>query len=129
MKIRFKKRQVYLNLFLGIIWSVNAIVQTVIKENPSWYDYIWYPLAGIYLILFYFQKKEKYLSIENGIIKKNRPFGDKMNMNDIIRIKDFAGEYMLTSEFQDMKINNNLIDERSQNDLKAELKKLNVEWT
>lgn len=129
MKIRFKKRQVYLNLFLGIIWSVNAILQTVINEDPSWYDYIWYPLAVIYLILFYFQIKEKYLSIENGMIKKNRPFGDKMNLNEIIRIKDFAGQYILTSEFQDMKINNNLIDERSQNDLKAELKKLNVEWT
>jgi hypothetical protein len=129
MKIRYKKKQVNLNLFLGIVWLANAIVQTVVNENPSWVDYIWYLLSGFYLITYFYQKKEKYLTIENGIIKQNWPFGKKLNLTEIKRIRHFAGEYILKTELNEMKINIALIDENSLSDLKSELKKLNTEWT
>ena len=129
MKILYKKKQVNLNLFLGIVWLANAIVQTVVNENPSWFDYIWYMLSGFYLITYFYQKKEKYLTIENGIIKQNWPFGKKLNLTEIKRIRHFAGEYILKTELNEMKINIGLIDEESLSDLKSELKKLNVEWS
>ena len=129
MKIRYKKKQVNLNLFLGIVWLANAIVQTVVNENPSWFDYIWYLLSGFYLIAFFYQKKEKYLTIENGIIKQNWPFGKKLNLTEIKRIRHFAGEYILKTELKQMKINIGLIEDESLSDLKSELKKLNVEWS
>ena len=129
MKIRYKKKQVNLNLFLGIVWLANAIVQTLVNENPSWFDYIWYLLSGFYLIAFFYQKKEKYLTIENGIIKQNWPFGKKLNLTEIKRIRHFAGEYILKTELKQMKINIGLIDDESLSELKSELKKLNVEWT
>ena len=128
MRIRYKKRQVNLNLFLGIVWLANAIVQTVINENPSWFDYIWYVLSGFDFITYFYQKKEKYLTIENGIIKQNWPFGKKLNLIEIKRIRHFAGEYILKTELNEMKINIGLIDEESLSDLKSELKKLNAEW-
>jgi hypothetical protein len=128
MRIRYKKKPVNLNLFLGIIWLVNGIIQTVINENPIWFDYIWFLLSGFYLLVYFYQKKEKYLTIENGIIKQNWPFGKKMNLNEIKRIRHFAGEYILKSELEKMKINIDLIDVQSLSVLKTELKKLNVEW-
>jgi len=128
MRIRYKKKQVNLNLFLGIIWLVNGIIQTIINENPIWFDYIWFLLSGFYLLVYFYQKKEKYLTIENGIIKQNWPFGKKMNLNEIKRIRHFAGEYILKSELEKMKINIDLIDVQSLSVLKTELKKLNVEW-
>jgi len=128
MKIEYKKKQVNLNLFLGVLWLANAFIQTVINKNPSWFDYIWYFLSGFYLLTYFYQKNEKYLTIENGIIKQNWPFGKKMNLDEIKRIRHFAGEYILKSELQRMKINIDLIDEKSLSDLKTELKKLNVEW-
>jgi hypothetical protein len=128
MRIRYKKKQVTLNLFLGIIWLVNGIIQTVINESPNWFDYIWFLLSGFYLLIYFYQKKEKYLTIENGIIKQNWPFGKKMNLNDLKQIRHFAGEYILKSELEKMKINIDLIEEQSLSELKTELKKLNVEW-
>ena len=128
MRIRYKKKQVTLNLFLGIIWLVNGIIQTVINESPNWFDYIWFLLSGFYLLIYFYQKKEKYLTIENGIIKQNWPFGKKMNLNDLKQIRHFAGEYILKSELEKMKINIDLIEEQSLSELKTELKKLNVKW-
>ena len=103
-------------------------MQTIINENPIWFDYIWFLLSGFYLLVYFYQKKEKYLTIENGIIKQNWPFGKKMNLNEIKRIRHFAGEYILKSELEKMKINIDLIDVQSLSVLKTELKKLNVEW-
>jgi len=51
-----------------------------------------------------------------------------MKLNEIKRIKHFAGEYILKSELKKMKINISLIEEESLSELKSELKKLNVEW-
>ncbi|MFC5196640.1 hypothetical protein ACFPH8_14980 [Bizionia hallyeonensis] len=128
MRIRYKKKQVNINLILGLIWLANGIIQTGFNENAGWYDYFWFLLSGFYLIMYFYQKKEQYLTIENGIIKQNWPFGKKLNLNEITRIKHFAGEYTLKSELQKMKINIDAIDEESLSELKTELKKLNVEW-
>ena len=128
MRIKYKKKQVTLNLYLGLMWFANGIVQTVFNENSSWFDYFWFLMSGTYLIIYFYQKKEKYLTIENGIIKQNWPFGKKMKLNEIKRIKHFAGEYIIKSELKKMKINIGLIEDESLSELKSELKKLNVEW-
>jgi len=128
MKIGYKKRQMNLNLFFGLIWFINGILQAVFNENPKWFDYFWFILSGLYLIIYFYQIKKKYLTIENGIIKQNWPFGKKINLTEIKQIRHFAGDYILKSEKKEMTINIQLINEESLSDLKTELKKLNVEW-
>lgn len=39
------------------------------------------------IINYYFQKTYQYLSIENGIIKINEPFGKKLKLSEIQKIK------------------------------------------
>ena len=128
MRIRYKKKQVNLNIYLGLLWFANGIVQTLFNKNSSWFDYFWFLLSGTYLIIYFYQKKEKYLTVENGIIKQNWPFGKKMKLNEIKRIRHFAGEYIIKSELKKMKINIGLIESESLSELKTELKKLDVEW-
>ncbi len=128
MKILYKKKQINLNLFFGITWLGFGIIQVVFNEKAKWIDYSWFVLSGLYLIIFFYQKKEKYLTIENGIIKQNWPFGKKMNLNEIVRIRHFSGDYILKSKKQEMTINIQLVDKESLSDLKTELKKLNAEW-
>ena len=98
------------------------------KEDVNWFDCAWFCFSAIYLIMYFYQKKEKYLTLENGIIKQNWPFGKKMNLNEIKRIRHFAGDYILKSENKELAINIQLIDEESLLELKTELKKLNAEW-
>ena len=129
MKILYKKKQVKLNLIMGIFWLIYGIVLVVFNEDMNWFDYGWFVFSGIYLIIYFYQKKEKYLTLENGFIKQNWPFGKKMNLNEIKRIRHFAGDYILKSENKELTINIQLIDEESLLELKTELEKLNVEWT
>jgi hypothetical protein len=128
MKIPYKKKQLNINLILGIVWLINGIIQTFFDEKLRWYNFGWFILSGIYFIIYINQKTKNYLTIENGIIKENYPFGKKINLDEIKLIKHFAGDIILITEKTELTINTLLIDEKSIPELKTELKKLNVEW-
>ena len=128
MKIPYKKKQLNINLILGIVWLINGIIQIYFDEKLRWYNFGWFILSGIYFIIYINQKTKNYLTIENGIIKENYPFGKKINLDEIKLIKHFAGDIILKTEKTELTINTLLIDEKSIPELKTELKKLNVEW-
>ena len=129
MRIKYKPKHLNVNLIFGLIWLVWFFIGVFGKEEPNWTDYGWIVISLMYLGMYFYQKNYNYLSIENGFIKQNWPFGKKMNLNEIKRIRHFAGEYILKSELNKMKINIQLINEESLLELKTELKKLDVEWT
>ena len=129
MKILYKKKIVNSNLILGIVWLVFGIISMVFREESNPFDYVWLVFSGIYLVLYFYQKNEKYLTIKNGVIKQNWPLGKEMNLNDIKQIRHFAGEYILKSETKKIAINIDLIDGKSIEELKTELKRLNVNWS
>ncbi|WP_372518347.1 hypothetical protein [Winogradskyella sp.] len=128
MKIRYKKRHLNINLILGIIWLVWFFVFDFNKEEMNWTDYGWLVISIAYLSIYFYQRQNKYLTIENGIIKINSPFGKKLNLTEIKRIKKFAGDYILKTDKKELTINTQIIDPNSLAELNAELKKLNVEW-
>ena len=129
MKIGYKKRHLNVNLIFGLIWLVWFFIGVFGKEEPNWTDYGWIVISLMYLGMYFYQKNYNYLTIENGFIKQNWPFGKKLNLNEIKRIRHFAGEYILKSELKKMKINIDFIESESLSKLKTELKKLDVEWT
>ena len=128
MKIGYKKRNLNVNLISGLIWLVWFFVGVFRKEEPNWTDYGWIFISLMYLGLYFYQKNYKYLTIENGIINVNGPFGKKLNLTEIKRIKKFAGDYILKTDKSELTINTQIIDPNSLAELNAELEKLNVEW-
>jgi len=129
MKIKYKPKHLNVNLIFGLFWLLWFFIGVFGKEEPNWTDYGWIVISLMYLGMYFYQKNYNYLTIENGFIKQNWPFGKKMNLNEIKRIRHFAGEYILKSELKKMKINIDFIESESLSKLKTELKKLDVEWT
>jgi hypothetical protein len=68
------------------------------------------------------------VTIENGIINVNGPFGKKLNLNEVKRIKKFAGDFILKTDNKEMTINTQIIEPTSLSELNEELEKLDVEW-
>lgn len=73
MKILYKKKNVNGNLILGIVWLVFGTISIVFGEGSNPLNFAWLLLAGVYLVLYFYQKNEKYLTIKNGIIRQNGP--------------------------------------------------------
>ena len=128
MKIGYKKRHLNINLILGIIWLVWFFVFDFNKKEMNWTDYGWLVISIAYLSIYFYQKKYKYVSIENGILSVNGPIGKKLNLTEIKRIKKFAGDYILKTDKSELTINTQIIDPKSLTELNTELEKLNVEW-
>lgn len=128
MRIGYKKRHMNINLIFGLVWLVWFFIGILTKDEPNWTDYGWIVISAMYLIGYFYQRQNKYLTIKNGIIKINSPFGKKLNLNEIKRIKKFAGDYILKTDNTELTINTQIIDPNSLAELNAELEKLNVEW-
>tara|TARA_B100001059_G_scaffold229760_1_gene262846 strand:- start:931 stop:1320 length:390 start_codon:yes stop_codon:yes gene_type:complete len=129
MEIKYKKKHLNVNLILGLVWLIWFFIGVFGKEEPNWTDYGWFFISLMYLGIYYYQKKYNYLSIENGIINVNGPFGKKLNLTEIKWIKKFAGDYILKTDEKELTINTQIINPSSLAELNAELEKLNVEWT
>tara|TARA_R110000787_G_scaffold32138_17_gene84997 strand:+ start:14206 stop:14595 length:390 start_codon:yes stop_codon:yes gene_type:complete len=128
MKIFYKKKQVKLNLILGIMWFAVGLIGVFTNEEPKWTDYFYIFISFLYFALYFYHKKGYYLTLGNGLIQLNRPFGKKIKLSDVKTIKHFAGEYNLKTDKKKLTINIDLIDEDSLLKLKNELKKLSAEW-
>ena len=128
MKIHYKKRQLNFNLTFGIIWLSFFLLQLSYDDELHWTDYGWIFISLAYFGFYFYQKKYKYLTINHGILTVNGPFGKTINLNEIKRIKKFAGDYILKTENQELIINTHVIDPNSLTKLNSELEKLQVEW-
>ena len=128
MKIRFKKKRLYINLILGLVWTGLGVFSLLEDESLRWTDY-GYLVAGIvYLGHYLYDINNQYLTIENGSIRKNvlYGFGKKINVNEINRIEKYAGDYIIRTLEKELKINTGLIEEKSLEEFNEILKKLNL---
>ncbi|MEJ6793135.1 MAG: hypothetical protein QNK89_10505 [Lacinutrix sp.] len=100
MKIKFKKKRFYANLILGIVFTSLGIFSLFENDNLRWSSYGNLFIGILYLIYLLFEFKHQYLIIKNNTIQKNILYGlkNKINLNDIIWIRKFAGDYTLNTE-------------------------------
>jgi hypothetical protein len=128
MKIRFKKKRLYINLILGLVWTGLGVFSLVEDESLRWTDYGYLIVGILYLGHYLYDLNNQYLTIENGSIRKNvlYGFGKKINVNEINRIEKYAGDYIIGTLEKELKINTGLIEEKSLEEFNEILKKLNL---
>lgn len=131
LKIRFKKKRLYANLIIGVIWLVFAVIilfTEFTEEENHWMIYV-YPIIGfLYLGQYWYDSTFQYLIIDDNTIQRNIFYGTnrKIALKDITWIKKFAGDYILKSDQKDMHIDLRLIDESSLDELNKVLANLNL---
>lgn len=113
--IKYKKKRLYLNLFIGIAWGLLFVVGLVMNyENIEWYYYFHSLLSVIYLGQFFYEKHFQYLIIENNTITKPSLFDSKtIHISDINQVKKFAGDIIIYTNDTRLNIAKNVIDPES----------------
>ncbi len=119
MKIRFKKKRLRVNLILGIVWIGLGTLSIVTDDEIRWTDYGYLVIGMLYIGHYLYDLTNQYLTIENGTIRKNGLYGlgKKLNLDEINWIKKFGEDYTLKTKKKDLKINTELIDKDSLNEL------------
>jgi hypothetical protein len=125
MKIRFTNKRLRYNLIFGILYVALGVVAIIFDSN-NFFNYLWTVLGTIHIGTYLFENKKQYLTIENGIISKNQLIPKKINLNEIKRIKKFAGDYILKTDSTELRINTELIEKSSLLELNTVLENLNL---
>ena len=126
MKIRFTKKRLKHYLIFGILWLVFGTT-AVIFDSENVFNYVHLIIGILYFGTYLFENNKQYLIIENGIISKNHLIPKKINLNEIRRINKFAGDYILKTDSTELRINTELIEEKSLEELHTLLDNLNLE--
>ena len=83
---------------------VLAFIMIYVEEHLLM-TYFWMAFSVLCIINYYFQKTYQYLSIKNGIIKINEPFGKKLKLYESQTIKKNPGDYILKTGYKELTIN------------------------
>ena len=126
MKIRFTKKRLKHYLIFGIVWLVFGTI-AVIFNSDNVFNYGYLIIGILYFGTYLFENNKQYLTIENGIISKNQLIPKKINLNEITRIKKFAGDFILKTDSTELRINTELIEKKSLSELNSVLENLNLE--
>lgn len=114
---------------MGLVWCCFGLVFMYFAENIKLLDYGYLFLGLAYFGLFFYEKHHQYFTIENGLLKHHALLGNKqINLEEIIQIKKFAGEYILKTNNTQFTIVPKIIEPDSLKLLMKELESLNVEW-
>lgn len=125
MTIRYPKNRLKTNLIFGIVWSVLGIVAFIFDtENLFNFGYLTFGL--IYLSGYLFENSKQYLTIENGVITKHNLRPKSLKLDEVIHIKNFAGDYVLKTKQDELTINKSFVEENSLLELEKVLEGLNL---
>ncbi len=109
------------NLVIGLFWLLFFLIGLYVKEYTLWLDYGWLLVSGLYLGTYLYQRHYGYFTVDNDLLKLNDPRNKHINLNEVLRFKYFAGDYILESESKKLRINTHLLDPQDVLQLKTKL--------
>ncbi|NJX15371.1 hypothetical protein [Tamlana crocina] len=113
IKIKYKKKRLYSNLVIGVVWLVFAVFHLANEEKIDWTDYGYCGISLMYLLQFIYEYVNQYLTINNNVIKKHGIFGKALKFSEVENFKIFAGEYILQTQSAELRIDTNVIENTS----------------
>ena len=125
MKIHYKKKRLKHALIFGSIWLVLGTL-AIINDSENYFSYGYIVIGILYFGTYFFENKKQYLTIKNYTISRNSLRPKKIKLSDVIKIRKFAGDYILVTEKTEFRINTQIIRKQSLIDLDAELEKLDL---
>ena len=127
MTIAYKKKYLNLNLIYALLFTV-TLFTVDLKSEENWKLIIGILVPASFISKYFYQKQKKYLTIEDDKIKVNNICGREINLNEILTIEKYAGDYILKTGIKKLKIDTTIIELVELSNLNSELEKLNVKW-
>lgn len=130
MKFSYSDKRLYINLVLGILWTIIGASYLFDEENLRWNHYLFIVLGMLYLTMFGYEYSKKYFEISNEKIKLFTIPNKEINLSEIKEVKYYADDYTFKTPKKSLKIVKSQINKKQLpefenffNKLQNELKK------
>ena len=127
MKFKYKKKKLYANLVIGILFLIIGVSSIYLDDFEFSSNQIFFAFGLVYIGYFFYNYKFQYIRVKNGIIQENGLFGTKLEIAEITSFKKFAGDYILKAGKKELRINTELIDADSLQELREFIVKLDIQ--
>jgi len=104
MKFSYSKKRLYVNLILGILWTVIALSYFFTNEEIKWNVYATLILAILYITMFLYENIQKYIEVTEDKIKVNSIPSKEINLNELTDLKYYADDYTFKTPSKSIKI-------------------------
>ena len=104
MKFSYSNKRLYINLVLGILWTIIGTSYFFDKENMRWNHYLFIVLGMLYLTMFGYEYSKKYFEISNDKIKLFTIPNKEINLSEIKEVKYYADDYTFKTPKKSLKI-------------------------
>lgn len=104
MKFSYANKRLYLNLVLGILWTIIGSSYFFEKENMKWNHYLFIAIGLLYLTIFGYEYLHKYFEINNEKIRLFSVPQEEIKISDIEEVKYYADEYTFKTKNKSLKI-------------------------
>lgn len=123
MEIEYRLGYQRRNLIIGFLWLVIFFLAAISNEGPSLLDFLWLFLAISFCGTFLYQRRFKYILINDGLLRIAGPLGRKIQLKDIKQVNRRMRRIDIMTDTMKLSINTEIIDRNSISDLEKELKK------
>lgn len=125
-KIKYKPKHLRINLLFGIFWLILWALKTFTTDKQSWIDWGFLVIALLYLAMYFYGRYYQYLTIKDGKIKVNQPFGKQIILEEVIEVKRFSGDFILKTPNNELTISTRIIEPTSLKKLEETLEKFKL---
>ena len=95
-------------------------------DTDNLFNFGYFLIGAINIGIYIFENSRQYLIIQNGVITKNGFQPKSLKLDEIKHIRDFAGDYILKTEQDELTITKSFIEENSLLDLEKVLNALDL---
>ena len=127
MKILYTKKHLNRKLIFAAVWLILTLVGIYINFEPFWLNYSFLSISILYVLSYFHSKKNQYLTLENGKLTVNSLLKREIDLAKVKEVKKHADSYIITTDNSKLIINMDIIEPKSQEILKSELEKLNIQ--
>src|SRR5690606_4847142 len=116
MKILYNQAQLKRTLILGIVFTIIGFTSIFISEGRVLAGFV--GIGLMYIVIALIQRNRPYILLFEDYIEKDGVFKKKkVKVLEIQSVKYFAGDYIIKTLSDELRIDTNLIDKRDLNDL------------
>jgi hypothetical protein len=108
MRILYNQTQIKKTLLLGIVYTILGCISVFTSKEDILIGFI--VIGVLHIAISFWQKNRPYITIDDEFLQKDGIIKKKIRIAQIKSVKYFAGDYIIKSPAQEVKIDTNLID-------------------
>ena len=103
-------------IFSFLYWFI-YLSSFLVRDDFGYFQWIFLIIAILSTFEYFRQKKQQYLSIKDGVLKRNDIIARTIRLQEVTEIEKYAGDYILKTPKRKLRIDTDVIPDKALKEL------------